>query len=100
MAALWGPGRSVSERLRPCPKGAESIEKAAFGTGSATLCWRSREKLSLDFCGLSVLLKGVFVVAALALIERLWRCSRMGEREGMAIDEPRALWWWMDDMDS
>jgi hypothetical protein len=25
---------------------------------------------------------------------------RMGERDGIAIDEPRALWWWIDDSDS
>jgi hypothetical protein len=24
----------------------------------------------------------------------------MGERDGIAIDEPRALWWWIDDSDS
>lgn len=38
------------------------MEKGVFGTGSARLCWRSREKLSDDFCGLKVVLKGGLTV--------------------------------------
>jgi hypothetical protein len=65
-------GRSVSARLRPWLKGVASIEKGVLGTGSATLYWRSREKLSDDFCGLRVVLKGGLAVwVALALMERL-----------------------------
>jgi hypothetical protein len=65
-------GRSVSERLRPWLKGVASMEKGVLGTGSARLCWRSREKLSDDFCGLKVVLKGGLIVwVALALMERL-----------------------------
>lgn len=55
-------GRSVSARLRPWLKGVASMEKGVLGTGSATLYWRSREKLSDDFCGLRVVLKGGLAV--------------------------------------
>ena len=55
-------GRSVSARLRPWVKGVASMEKGVLGTGSARLYWRSREKLSDDFWGLRVVLKGGLAV--------------------------------------